>query len=74
MCNVAFDYNGNLYIFVVILFFYGVHICGDRDACTSASISKEQAATLVPYIARFISLCVPEQIRLAPEKCMYLYF
>ncbi|GMY13149.1 COP9 signalosome complex subunit 3 [Fagus crenata] len=40
------------------------------DACTSASISKEQAATLVPYIARFISLCVPEQIRLAPEKFM----
>ena len=50
-----------------------MHICGDREACTSASVSKEQAAMLVPYIARFISYCAPEQIRLAPEKCMYLY-
>ncbi|KAM3761224.1 hypothetical protein ACB098_01G252000 [Castanea mollissima] len=38
------------------------------EACTSAPVSKEQAATLVPYIARFISYCAPEQIRLAPEK------
>ncbi|XP_062151582.1 COP9 signalosome complex subunit 3 [Alnus glutinosa] len=38
------------------------------EACTSIPISKEQAATLVPYIARFISFCVPEQVRLAPDK------
>lgn len=49
-------------------------VCGDREACTYAPILKEQAATLVPYIARFISFCVPEQIRLAPDKCMYFFF
>ena len=49
-----------------------MHICGDREACTSAPVLKEQAATLVPYIARFISFCAPEQTRLAPEKCMYI--
>ena len=64
-----------MYLWWSCFFFFsdGVHICGDREACTSASVSKEQAAMLVPYIARFISYCAPEQIRLAPEKCMYLY-
>lgn len=38
------------------------------EACTSLPISKEQSTTLVPYISRFISFCVPEQIRLAPDK------
>lgn len=49
-------------------------VYGVREACTSVPISKEQAATLVPYVARFISFCAPEQIRLAPDKCMYLFF
>ncbi|KAL5537375.1 hypothetical protein UlMin_045452 [Ulmus minor] len=38
------------------------------DACSSDSISKEQASVLVLTISRFISCCLTDQIRLAPEK------
>ena len=29
-------------------FSYAVHVCGEREACISAPVSKEQATTLVP--------------------------
>ncbi|OMP05542.1 hypothetical protein COLO4_08766 [Corchorus olitorius] len=38
------------------------------EACTSGPVSKEQASTFVLIIARFISSCAAEQIRLAPDK------
>ncbi|XP_068334721.1 COP9 signalosome complex subunit 3-like [Pyrus communis] len=38
------------------------------EACSSGSISKEQASALVLPIARFINSCVVEQIRLQPDK------
>ncbi|KAM1357656.1 hypothetical protein ACFX1Q_044721 [Malus domestica] len=38
------------------------------EACSSGSISKEQASALVLPIARFINSCVAEQIRLQPDK------
>ncbi|PON95305.1 Winged helix-turn-helix DNA-binding domain containing protein [Trema orientale] len=38
------------------------------EACSSGSVSKERASALVLTISRFISSCVAEQIRLAPEK------
>ncbi|XP_062105512.1 COP9 signalosome complex subunit 3 [Humulus lupulus] len=38
------------------------------EACSSGSISKERASTLVLAISSFISSCAAEQIRLAPEK------
>lgn len=47
---------------------------GNSEACSSGSVSKERASTLVLTISRFISCCVVEQIRLAPEKCMRLKF
>lgn len=34
------------------------------------TVTKTQAETAVPIIARFIGACSAEQIRLAPEKCM----
>lgn len=46
------------------------HDC--REACTAGTISKELANELVLSIARFISECDAEQIRLAPEKCIDL--
>ncbi|KAM1511553.1 hypothetical protein ACFX1Z_023225 [Malus domestica] len=38
------------------------------EACSSGSISKEQASALVLPIARFINSCAAEQIRLQPDK------
>lgn len=38
------------------------------DACVSGPTTKEQAEPMVLIIARFITSCSPEQIRLAPEK------
>ncbi|XP_065877686.1 COP9 signalosome complex subunit 3 [Euphorbia lathyris] len=38
------------------------------EACTAGPISKEQAKTLVILFSRFITSCVAEQIRLAPDK------
>ncbi|KAM1111811.1 hypothetical protein ACFX2B_044142 [Malus domestica] len=38
------------------------------EACSSGSISKEQASALVLPIARFINSCVAEQIRLQSDK------
>ncbi|KAG5527076.1 hypothetical protein RHGRI_028111 [Rhododendron griersonianum] len=42
------------------------------EACTAGTISKELANELVLSIARFISECDAEQIRLAPEKFISL--
>ncbi|CAN6572384.1 unnamed protein product [Malus baccata var. baccata] len=38
------------------------------EACSTGSISKEQASALVLPIARFINSCAAEQIRLQPDK------
>ncbi|XWS44040.1 hypothetical protein CRYUN_Cryun15aG0011000 [Craigia yunnanensis] len=38
------------------------------EACTAGPVTKEQASSFVLIIARFISLCASEQIRLAPDK------
>ncbi|XVF60087.1 hypothetical protein PTKIN_Ptkin08bG0015400 [Pterospermum kingtungense] len=38
------------------------------EACTAGPVTKEQASSSVLTIARFISSCVAEQIRLAPDK------
>ncbi|XVF16238.1 hypothetical protein REPUB_Repub10bG0014200 [Reevesia pubescens] len=38
------------------------------EACTAGPVTKEQASSYVLIIARFISSCVAEQIRLAPDK------
>ncbi|KAK2661523.1 hypothetical protein Ddye_000097 [Dipteronia dyeriana] len=38
------------------------------EPCVYVTVTKERANTLVPIIARFITSCVAEQIRLAPEK------
>ncbi|GKV07922.1 hypothetical protein SLEP1_g19620 [Rubroshorea leprosula] len=38
------------------------------EACTSGPVTKEQAGVFVLTIARFISSCAAEQIRLAPDK------
>ncbi|XP_047965968.1 COP9 signalosome complex subunit 3 [Salvia hispanica] len=38
------------------------------EACTSGTISKDQANELVLSVARFINVCAADQIRLAPEK------
>ncbi|XVE84120.1 hypothetical protein DITRI_Ditri16bG0144100 [Diplodiscus trichospermus] len=38
------------------------------EACTAGPVTKEQASSFVLIIARFISSCVSEQIRLAPDK------
>ncbi|KAL1531575.1 COP9 signalosome complex subunit 3 [Salvia divinorum] len=38
------------------------------EACTSATVSKDQANELVLSVARFINVCAADQIRLAPEK------
>lgn len=46
----------------------------DREACTSTPIPKEQANQLVLSIANFINNCSAEQIHLAPDKCIHLYF
>lgn len=46
----------------------------DREACSSTPILKEQASQLVLSIANFINNCAAEQIHLAPDKCMHLYF
>lgn len=46
---------------------------GDREPCMYGSITKERANTLVPVIARFLTSCAAEQIRLASEKCTELF-
>ncbi|KAJ0051764.1 hypothetical protein Pint_02942 [Pistacia integerrima] len=38
------------------------------EPCVYGSITKERASSLVPIIARFITSCAPEQIRLASDK------
>ncbi|KAG8482964.1 hypothetical protein CXB51_022010 [Gossypium anomalum] len=38
------------------------------EACTAGPVSKEQAGSYVLMIARFITSCIAEQIRLAPDK------
>ncbi|XP_017975168.1 PREDICTED: COP9 signalosome complex subunit 3 [Theobroma cacao] len=38
------------------------------EACTAGPVTKEQASTFALIIARFISSCVADQIRLAPDK------
>ncbi|KAK9039603.1 hypothetical protein V6N11_014799 [Hibiscus sabdariffa] len=38
------------------------------EACTAGPVTQEQASSFVLTIARFISSCVAEQIRLAPDK------
>ncbi|XP_022774279.1 COP9 signalosome complex subunit 3 [Durio zibethinus] len=38
------------------------------EACTAGPVTKEQASSFVLIISRFISSCVAEQIRLAPDK------
>ncbi|XWS40614.1 hypothetical protein CRYUN_Cryun17cG0010900 [Craigia yunnanensis] len=38
------------------------------EACTAGPVTNEQASSFVSIIARFISSCVSEQIRLAPDK------
>ncbi|GAV64306.1 PCI domain-containing protein [Cephalotus follicularis] len=42
------------------------------EACVSGPISKEQANTMLPTIARFIISCDAEQIRLASDKFVTL--
>lgn len=44
----------------------------NREACTAGPVTKEQAGSYVLMIARFITSCIAEQIRLAPDKCMTL--
>ncbi|XP_039157852.1 COP9 signalosome complex subunit 3 isoform X3 [Eucalyptus grandis] len=38
------------------------------EAFTSGPVSKEQALTLIPILARFINCCDAQQIRFAPDK------
>ncbi|XP_052477444.1 COP9 signalosome complex subunit 3 isoform X2 [Gossypium raimondii] len=38
------------------------------EACTAGPVTKEQAGSYVLMIARFITSCIAEQIRLAPDK------
>ncbi|XVF13944.1 hypothetical protein REPUB_Repub09cG0013500 [Reevesia pubescens] len=38
------------------------------EACAAGPVTKEQAGSFVLIIARFISSCVADQIRLAPDK------
>ncbi|XP_021299105.1 COP9 signalosome complex subunit 3 [Herrania umbratica] len=38
------------------------------EACTAGPVTKEQASTFALIIARLISSCVADQIRLAPDK------
>ena len=36
-------------------------------------VTKTQAEAVVPIVTRFIGACSPEQIRLAPDKCMRIW-
>lgn len=54
--------------------YFLLHHGVNRDACTSGPSTKEQANEHVLTIARFVNACSTEQIRLAPEKCMFAYY
>lgn len=57
-----------------ILYIWFISILVDREAHMSSPISKEQANEQVLTVVRFINSCVAEHIRLAPDKCIHLYF
>ncbi|XVF57848.1 hypothetical protein PTKIN_Ptkin07bG0015500 [Pterospermum kingtungense] len=42
------------------------------EACTAGPVTKEQASSFVLIIARFISSCVSDQIRLASDKFIFV--
>lgn len=60
----------NFFLLHFLFFFLKLeaYVFGHRDAYIAAEVSEQQPETVVPIIARFISSCSTEQIRLAPDK------
>ena len=50
-------------------FLFDLVYVGGREACTSWPVTNDQARRLVLILSRFLTSCVADQIRLAPEKC-----
>lgn len=46
----------------------------NREACTSTPVARDRAADVAVTIARFIDACATDQIQLAPDKCMSVFF
>ena len=53
-------------------FLFDLVYVGGREACNSWPVTNDQARRMVLILSRFLTSCVADQIRLAPEKCTNL--